>query len=161
VQSYDQTNRMLQVAKDNKLPLSSSSAAAMAPPAEPYRPPHAPGEFTTQSIQQPGQPSTCVAPPGVRLAVHYYFLPGCPHCVTFRRDVWEPLVLTLKKSGILFHEINADTYDGMAQARKHGISRFPSVTWSKMGPNHPQFILRNNNENKDQLIEKIQVLLMI
>lgn len=96
---------------------------------------------------------------GTRLVVHYYYLPTCQHCIVFRREVWDPLRQGLTHQGITFHEIDASTYDGSMQATKHAVDRYPCLTFSQSGPNHPQFILRNGNESVAQLIDKIRLLL--
>ena len=77
----------------------------------------------------------------------------------FRREIWEPLLLEMKNQPIMFHEVNASMYDGKLQAQKHQISLFPTLTWNKIGVNQPHYHLQTGGGNKQELTNKIQLIL--
>lgn len=94
-----------------------------------------------------------------RLILHYYFLNQCPACEIFRNEVWEPLKRNMDQNGIVFHEINGDTYDGRVQIQKHNIQSFPTLAWSQTGINQPHTILHAGLRDREQIVSKVQLLL--
>jgi hypothetical protein len=103
-------------------------------------------------------PTTDIRGP-TRIIIHYFYLTSCPACQVFRREIWEPLLLEMKNQPIMFHEVNASMYDGKLQAQKHQISLFPTLTWNKIGVNQPHYHLQTGGGNKQELTNKIQLIL--